>query len=94
MSIEVATLCMPAHWASYLVNGDASSFDYCNTPACAAGDRDLAQCNAWLDDLALEGWRVVSTVDDSEAYFAEIQINGRRFVGNVLTYILHRTVQQ
>ncbi len=32
----------PAHWASYLINGDASAFDLANTPSDpSAGDREL-----------------------------------------------------
>lgn len=83
--IEVTTATAPAHWACYLINGDASGFDYSNTPSDAAGDRDKAECDAWLDRLASEGWRVVSC-EDGEAEF-------RRWNGigcNCLTYILHR----
>ena len=37
----------PAHWASYFINGDASSFDYYNTPDNKAGDRDQARADAF-----------------------------------------------
>lgn len=30
MTIEVDTITAPAHWASYLINGDASGFDFSN----------------------------------------------------------------
>ena len=39
----------PAHWASYFINGDASSFNYSNTPSNPdAGDKERAQADAFL----------------------------------------------
>ncbi len=57
--IETAIETAPAHWACYLINGDASGFDYSNTPNDNAGDRDQELCDAWVNKLAKEGWRVV-----------------------------------
>jgi hypothetical protein len=91
MSIEVDTVEGPAHWASYLINGDASSFDYYDILNYPAGARDKARCDAWLDTLARDGWYVVSTEDDSEPEFRDTYLPGiGRFAGDVVTYVLHR----
>lgn len=48
--ITVLKVTGPAHWASYFINGDSSSFDYYNTPDDKAGDRDQAAADkfaAW-----------------------------------------------
>ncbi len=87
--IEVTTATAPAHWASYLVNGDASGFDYYNTPTHAAGDEDKAQCDRWLNRLAEDGWRVVSC--EGEPYFARSSDAGVRNC-DIIEYVLHRTV--
>lgn len=38
----------PAHWAPYLINGDASGFDFSSDPAdeeaCYAMERELGHC--------------------------------------------------
>ncbi len=93
MSIETTTATAPAHWACYLINGDASGFDYSNTPSDAAGDRDKAECDAWLDRLAEDGWYVVSCEDDEEPWFSRYNDAGTRLAGDVITYILHKQVQ-
>ena len=86
--IEVSTATAPAFWASYLINGDATGFDYYNTPTDNAGDREQAECDAWVDRLAKEGWSVVST--EGEAFFARSSDAGTRLAGDMLTYILHK----
>lgn len=54
----------PAYWASYLINGDASGFDYYNTPDDPTrGDRDLAQAQAF------EAWAGGSILDAGESFF-------------------------
>lgn len=88
MPIEVSKVTAPAHWASYLINGDASGFDYSNTPGDKAGDRDKAECDRWLAWLTTEGWRVVST-DDNEPIFRRSNDAGT-LAGDCLTYIVHR----
>ena len=88
MSIEMTTATAPASWASYLINGDATGFDYYNTPTDNAGDRDKAECDAWVERLAADGWQVVSTTDE-ESYFAHWNDAGT-FAGDVLSYILHK----
>lgn len=84
--IEVTTATAPAHWSSYLVNGDASGFDYSNTPSDKAGDRDKAECDAWIDRLSANGWYVVSC--EGESYFA----HWRGLGCDVIEYVLHRQV--
>ncbi len=87
--IEVTTATAPASWASYLVNGDASGFDYSNTPDNRAGDRDMAACDAWVESLAADGWHVVSCEGESEfAHYCDAFPG--RFNGDVVTYILHK----
>lgn len=90
MAIEVTTATAPAHWVSYLVNGDASGFDYYNTPEDKAGDRDKAACDTWTARLAEDGWYVVST-DDEESHFAHSN-DADTLPGEVITYVLHRQV--
>lgn len=93
MAFEVTTATAPAHWASYLINGDASGFDYYNTPGDNAGDRDQAECDAWTDRLYKEGgWYVVST-DEEESTFRHSNDAGT-LAGDCLTYILHRQVKE
>ena len=56
MAIETDTIDAPASWASYLVNGDATGFDYYGE----SGALDMAACDEWVATLAHKGWRVVS----------------------------------
>lgn len=85
MAIETTTTNAPAHWACYLINGDASGFDYYNTPSDNAGDRDKAECDAWLDKISAEGWHV--TLDnDAEPFFDRWRGLGT----DLLTYTLYR----
>jgi hypothetical protein len=93
MACETDTITAPAHWASYLVNGDASSFDYYNTPSNAAGDRDKALCDAWLETLSADGWSVCSA--EGEAYFTHnypyFARDGHVTAGDVLEYTIIRS---
>jgi hypothetical protein len=93
--IETTEAIGPAHWASYIVNGDATGFDYYNTPNDKAGDKDKADCDKWLDELASDGWMVVSTKDDEEQWFSSFYFNsrGRRLGCDVITYILHKVTK-
>lgn len=86
--IEVTTATAPAHWATYLVNGDATGFDYYNTPTDKAGDRDQARADAWVERLAKDGWRVVSC--EGEPWFAHSCDAVRNFNGDIIEYTLHR----
>jgi hypothetical protein len=90
MAIETATTTAPAHWAPYVINADASGFDYSSTPSNKAGDKDKDACDAWLASLG--DWYVVSC--EGEPYFAHTH-DASRFsplAGDVLEYVLHRQV--
>jgi hypothetical protein len=90
--LESHTLTAPASWACYLINGDASGFDYYNTPDDNAGDRDKAQCDAWADALAADNARVVSC--DGEAEFSRycdaMRVVPGLLPGDMLTYQILR----
>jgi hypothetical protein len=73
---ETTTSTAPAHWASYVINGDASGID----------DADISACDAWLIALANDGWQVVSTEGD-EPYFARYNDAGT-LACDVITYTL------
>lgn len=85
-TIETDVIDMPAHWASYLINGDASGFDYSNTPADPdAGDRELAACDAYVQaHVYAHGWRIVGCSDETE--FGRFE----GFLTDLLTYSLLR----
>lgn len=90
--LECHTLTAPASWACYLINGDASGFDYCNTPDDKAGDRDQAECDAWVAALAADNARVVSCEDEStfaDWHDAARYVSGPK-AGDVLAYLIHR----
>lgn len=84
--IDVDTVTGPARWATYLVNGDESGFDFWGT-ASAGGDEDpdLVEARAFEHKLSRNGWRVVDVVEDSE------RIDGYQ---EVVDYVIHRAVQQ
>ncbi len=50
---EEVSYTAPAHWASYLFNGDASGLDYYNTPDDDAGDREIAAADAFIESVGL-----------------------------------------
>ena len=70
-TIETDTVTAPAYWASALVNGDESSFDYSDDQADYDAYKDFCEY------LAQSGWRVVDVVRDKDG-------NGRdpRFTWN------------
>lgn len=75
MTIKVIEVTLPAYWASYLVNGDASGIS----------DEDLELCDEWLrDNLELI---VVSC--DGEPYFSRYNDAGTPGAGDVLDYQCH-----
>jgi len=59
--IETDTITLPAAWASALVNGDYTSFDY------DGDDAEAARCEAAEIDLANNGWSIVDA--PGEPYF-------------------------
>jgi hypothetical protein len=76
MAIEIDEIDAPAHWASYLINGDASGLE----------DEEQAECDHWLERL--KGWSVVSCVAEEffgRFYFAVI---GKELGCDLLTYSL------
>jgi hypothetical protein len=79
MTIRVETIRGPAFLASALVNGDVSSFDDAGND-----QRALEDFTDWIAP-----GRVVSTVDQSDPYFATIYIAGRPFTGDVVEYVVH-----
>lgn len=92
MAIEVTTATAPAHWASYLINGDASGFDYSNTPNNKQGDKDQAECDAWTERLYKDGgWYVVSA--EGKPFYKNVT-DANVFHCEALTYILHRQVKE
>jgi len=90
--IESHELTAPASWASYLINGDASGFDYYNTPNDAAGDRDREACEAWIAALAANNAHVVSA--NGEPFFARYcdadRVVSGLLAGDMLTYQILR----
>lgn len=83
--IEVGEEVGPAYWASALVNGDESGMD----------EREIPIMEAWVERLARDGWRVVSTKDDEEPWFTwNYRLHSGDYAGpaggDVITYIVHR----
>lgn len=85
ITIETTTAWAPDHWASYLVNGDASGLD--------AHDKALA--DSWLARQAADGWQVACTGDGETAFMRH---HDASFLGVLPTtcveYILQRVVNQ
>lgn len=52
---RIETHTLPAHWSSYLINGDASGID----------DDDIAECDAYIERNNLP-----SPVDCGDSYFS------------------------
>ncbi len=74
------TVTLPAYWASALINGCYDSLD----------EAEAARCEATINQLADEGWAVVSCDDESrftwnyKLYDTGADCDG----GDVLTYTL------
>lgn len=78
-NIEVDTIDGPAHWASYLINGDASGLT----------EEDEIECDDWQQRLAAQGgWYVVSCEGDE--WFGRFEGMG----GNLVNYILQRQLSK
>ncbi len=80
--MKTVILTAPAHWASYLINGDATGFDYSNTPTSRQGDEDLARAQAF--EASCGG----HVVDVGEASFGACWVNGTRIVGEIADYTI------
>lgn len=81
MPIEVDKVDLPARWASYFVNGDASGFD-----AHDNGAADKRAADDELGSLHDQGWRIVSA--DGEPIFSG------SWGCDLLTYTIHRAVKR
>lgn len=90
--LESYEVTAPASWASYLINGDASSFDYYNTPSDNAGDRDKADCDAWMETLAADNAHVASAEGESffSRYCDAMRVVPSLLAGDMLTYTVLR----
>lgn len=60
---EPITYQLPSHWASYLINGDASSFDLWDD-----GEAELAIIDRLIDEIGLGGPVDVSEESDFMTY--------------------------
>lgn len=74
---EVLVITGPAYWASAIINGDYSGLSETESEAC----------RAWLEHEQIDGWRIVSTVDDSERFTWHFRLYGGECDGgDVLDY--------
>jgi hypothetical protein len=84
MNRDIITL--PASWASALINDDYSGLDdQCPTEA--------ARCRARVDQIAADGWSIVSDVEDSERftwYYRLYDPGADCDGGNVIDYVILR----
>lgn len=71
--VIVSRVAAPALWASYLVNGDASSLNAI----------ELEGANELIDELGRDGKRIVST--DGECYIGR----SHGFLCDLVEYIVH-----
>lgn len=71
-AIEAAEYTLPAYWASYLINGDASGIE----------DSDQADCDAFI--ASIPGWYCASCADES--HFAHRNDSGNGLAGDVLEF--------
>ena len=76
--LETVTYTAPAEWASYLINGDASGLE----------DNDIAECDAWLEDIMAPG--MYGPVDCEDMGFCQSCDAVRQFVGDVCEYTFMR----
>jgi len=76
---ETTTSTAPAHWASYVINGDASGID----------DADIAACDAWVLRHAVDGWQVFDADTENGPFFAHSSDAGVRDC-DILEYTLLR----
>lgn len=84
VKIETKEVVGPAYWAVYLINGDASIFDYLNTPNDNAGDREQKQCDKWFKRVTQSyKWYVV---DASDSEFRHDMGGGTGLSGDACTY--------
>ena len=86
MTIETHEYTLPAYWASYLINGDASGFDIANTPDDPdAGTREQLEIDQWLESEGFPRF-----VDCGEQYFSWWN-EATSLGGDVCDYIAHKS---
>lgn len=87
-ALEVDTIELPAYWASFLIDGDASGF---------TGSEELARAERVIEELAEDGWEIIAVEDEAEPRFtwcyqlydAGADCSG----GEVLRYVMTRRVR-
>ncbi len=84
---ETVTAIGYAHWASYLINGDATGFDYSNTPDNPdAGDKEQTAADAFAEYM---GAPIVSCGDES---FFGLPDAGGKLWGDCIEYTALREI--
>jgi hypothetical protein len=79
---DIVTATAPAHWASYLINGDASGLDYYNTPTSNEGDKDIALADAFVKYM---GGNIVDVSEDTH-FSRYCDAPGVTLAGDMATY--------
>ena len=86
MNIENIKYKLPAYWASYLINGDATGFDIANTPDDPdAGTRQQLEIDQWLESEGFPHF-----VDCGEQYFSRTN-DATNLGGDVCDYVAHKS---
>jgi len=86
MNIETIEYKLPAYWACYLINGDATGFDITNTPDDPdAGTREQLEIDQWLESEGNPHF-----VDCGEQYFSWSN-EATSLGGDVCDYIAHKS---
>ena len=84
MNIKLIEYKLPAHWAAYLINGDATGLDIANTPDDPdAGTKELAIIDAWIKHEGNPRF-----VDCGEQYFSHTN-DATNLGGNVCDFVAH-----
>lgn len=80
MAIQTDTITLPSFWACALINGDETGM----------GDTEVAHMDAYLA-TALDGWYVVTDVEDSERFTWSYSLyGGDAQGGEVKDFIIHK----
>lgn len=85
--IETDTITLPAYWASAIINDDWTGI---------SDDAEAERCRRQIDQLAMDGWRIVST--EGEAYFTwsyKVHDPGADCTGGeVIDYVIYREARR
>jgi hypothetical protein len=82
-NFETDVIDAPAHWASNLINGDASGME----------DAEEAECDAWSESIAKDGWSIVGCSDESHFGRFYFPVAGRELGCDLLTYQLLKEIK-